>query len=175
MTVDGVLFRSKDTCLEVKLIRPPKLDGQWSLPGGFVSIDKLAVDTLREKMAEKANVFEFYAEQLQTYDALARDERGRVLTIAYLCLTNDFSDSDGWFSVISNNELMREDMVIKLDDLAFDHGQIIRDAKERLTNKLWYSDLPKYLLPEAFRMSDAQNLFAINEQIQELTKAVRQR
>ena len=82
VTVDGVLFRSNGTCLEVKLIQPPKLEGQWSLPGGFVSIDKLAIDTLREKMAEKANISGFYAEQLQTYDALTRDERGRVLTIA---------------------------------------------------------------------------------------------
>ncbi len=163
VTVDGVLLRTRDSHLEVKLIQPSKLNGQWSLPGGFVFIDKLAIDTLREKMSEKANVSGFYAEQLQTYDALARDERGRIITIAYLCLTNDFSDFDGWFSIISNEDLAREDMAVKLDDLAFDHGQIIRDAKERLTNKLWYSDLPKYLLPEAFRMSDAQKLFEMLE------------
>ena len=163
VTVDGVLFRSNGTCLEVKLIQPPKLEGQWSLPGGFVSIDKLAIDTLREKMAEKANISGFYAEQLQTYDAMTRDERGRVLTIAYLCLTNDFSDSNDWFAVVSNDELAQEDMVIKLDSLAFDHGQIIRDAKERLTNKLWYSDLARYLLPEEFKMSAAQRLFEMLE------------
>ena len=50
-----------------------------------------------------------------------------------------------------------------MDDLAFDHGQIVRDARQRLTNKLWYSDLPKYLLPDTFKLSEIQSLYEMLE------------
>lgn len=162
VTVDGVLFRIRNKRLEVKLIQPPKLDGVWSLPGGFVAVDKLAIDTLHEKMKEKADVTEFYAEQLQTYDSLKRDERGRVITIAYLCLTNNQTADPGWF-IYDDEKLAQGNTVLAFDDLAFDHGQIIRDARQRLSNKLWYSELAKYLLPETFKLSEIQFLFEMLE------------
>lgn len=163
LTVDGVLLRFKNNKLEVKLIQQPKLERKWSLPGGFVHIDRLAVDTLREVMLEKAGEKGFYAEQLQTYDALDRDERGRIISVAYLCLTNDLTKTDGWFVVGNNGELKNGSLVLRVNDLAFDHGQILQDAKERLTNKLWYSDLPKYLFSETFRASEVQNLYELLE------------
>lgn len=163
VTVDGVLLRFKKNKLEVKLIQQPKLDGKWSLPGGFVHIDRLAIDTLREVMLDKAGEKGFYAEQLQTYDALDRDERGRIISIAYLCLTNDLSGDDGWFIIRDNGELIHHDLVLRKEELAFDHGQFVMDAKERLTNKLWYSDIPKYLFPELFRPSEVQSLYELLE------------
>lgn len=51
-----------------------------------------------------------------------------------------------------------------MDDLAFDHGQIVRDARQRLTNKLWYSSLPKYLLPDTFKLSEIQSLYEMLEE-----------
>ena len=162
VTVDGVLLRVHNKRLEVKLIQPPRLDGVWSLPGGFVPVDKLAVDTLYEKMWEKAGVSDFYAEQLQTYDSLERDERGRVITIAYLCLTSDQTAAPGWFAY-QEDMLVQGKTAVRIDDLAFDHGQIVRDARQRLTNKLWYSDLPKYLLPDTFKLSEIQSLYEMLE------------
>lgn len=164
VTVDGVLFRIRNVKLEVKLVQQPKLDGQWSLPGGFVSVNRLAVDTLQEKMQEKANVSGFYAEQLQTYDALDRDERGRVISIAYLCLTNDMAEAPGWFTYM-DGKLSRDSLTLSPADLAFDHGQIIQDARQRLVNKLWYSDLAKYLLPDIFKISDAQKIYEMLEDV----------
>lgn len=162
VTVDGVLLRVRNNQLEAKLIQPPQLDGKWCLPGGFVSVEKLAIDTLYEKMLEKAGVSGFYAEQLQTYDALDRDERGRIITIAYLCLTNDQTADPGWFTY-DGESLAQGGTRIKMSDLAFDHGCIVRDARQRLANKLWYSDLAKYLLPDTFKLSEIQSLFEMLE------------
>ena len=113
-------------------------------------------------MQEKADVSDFYAEQLQTYDSLERDQRGRIITIAYLCLTNDQTAAPGWFAY-HEDTLVQGKTEVKMDDLAFDHGQIVRDARQRLTNKLWYSDLPKYLLPDTFKLSEIQSLYEMLE------------
>lgn len=162
VAVDGVLLRVRNGQIEVKLIPQPEMDGVWCLPGGFMSIEKRAMDTLREKMWEKAGVKDFYAEQLQTYDSLERDERGRVVSIAYLCLTNDQAADPSWF-VYADGKLTLGKTVIPLEDLAFDHGQIISDAVKRLSNKLWYSDLAKYLLPETFKLAEIQALYELLE------------
>lgn len=165
VTVDGVLFRVKSGDLQVKLCRNDDVDA-WCLPGGFVPVDRLAEDVLRDKMRDKAGVDRFYAEQLRTYDALDRDWRGRVISIAYLCLTSDLDGDDGWFA-LDGEFVSRTDgdsvEIVALDALGFDHGSIVMDARERLTNKLWYSDLPKHLLPPEFRIADIQGLYEMLE------------
>lgn len=170
LTADGVLFRVKGGRLEVKLYWNPDR-GFWCLPGGFVSVDRLAEDVLREKMAGKSGASGFYAEQLRTYDALDRDPRGRVVSVAYLCLTADQAGDDGWFVLDGGNLLpagagaWAAGTVLPgtLDGLGFDHGAMIADARERLVNKLWYSDLARYLLPQVFRLDEIQGMYEMLE------------
>ena len=162
LTVDGIILRVKNGCVEVLLTERNDEFGKWALPGGFVAIDKLAVDTLREKVLNKVHFSTFYAEQLKTYDALNRDPRYRVFSIAYLCLTNDIEASGNWFQVTGTG-LQKTDVFLSFSDLSFDHGQMIQDALLRLKNKLWWSDIVRWLLPEKFRISEAQEVFSIIE------------
>lgn len=161
VTVDAALFRlgDKPGTLDVKLYKN-KSTGKWCLPGGFMPVDRLAMDVLREKVEEKTGEEGFYAEQLKTYDDLDRDGRARVVSIAYLCLTRDWTDEENWWRV--DGKLLRKTVgqgFIRMSSLGFDHAQIITDAIARLGNKLWWSDLPGEILPYTFRLSDAQALF----------------
>lgn len=164
LTVDGVIFRFKNNVLQVLLVHRDDEFGKWALPGGFVDIDKLADDTLRQKVQAKTGVHGFYSEQLKTYDSLNRDSRGRVISIAYLCLLNDNEQSGDWFTVNTQENLLVAHESIKFEDLSFDHGEILMDAIKRLTGKLWWSDLASFLLPEIFTIREIETLFEILEE-----------
>jgi 8-oxo-dGTP diphosphatase len=47
----------------------------------------------------------------------------------------------------------------QLPDLAFDHGEILRYARERLRNKLEYTTVGFELLPASFTLSELQQVY----------------
>jgi 8-oxo-dGTP diphosphatase len=49
--------------------------------------------------------------------------------------------------------------VSKLPPLAFDHGEMVREALQRLRYKLEYTNAAYSLLPEAFTLSDLQRTY----------------
>ena len=170
VTTDMVLFRIKDVDstnnrknsskrLEVLLI---KRNGEpqatkWSLPGGFVNIDEEIGDNALRKLREKTGISgNFYTEQLYTFGALNRDERGRVISISYLGLVNEKTYSCGngseqkdWFDVEVAMEM----------DLAFDHKEIIKYAIQRVQGKAEYTDILFNLMPEEFTVNDCQTVY----------------
>lgn len=159
VAVDGAVLRyhnGAEVLLTKRQSAPQK--GAWSLPGGFLDIDKRIDHTLLEKVEKKTGVSGYYMEQLKTYDTLDRDSRGRILSVAYLALIHNNTAAGNWFR-IDGETLIGKEETIRFDDLAFDHGVILRDALDRLSNKLWYSDLPRYLLPEQFTVREAQQMF----------------
>lgn len=132
--------------------------GKWSLPGGFMDIDKRLDETILEKVAQKTGVSGFYMEQLMTYDALDRDPRGRILSVSYLALTNELGASGDWFQV-DGDVLRRGHEDFPFASLAFDHRKILQDAITRLLGKFWYTDLPRFLLQPEFTVRDVQSLY----------------
>ena len=161
LTVDCVLLRFNNKCLEVLLIRQ-KETGKVALPGGFMDIDKCLDETVIHKVKEKTNVDGFYMEQLKTFDALDRDKRDRIVTVAYLALTDNSNKHELKQNVkwcpIHNQKINWNDEQINFEEMAFDHGLILKEALQRLKNKIWYSDLLGYLLPEQFILRDIQSL-----------------
>ena len=166
VTVDAIVFRFFNEKLQILLTK--RVDdcdiecGKWSLPGGFCSIDMRLDDTLEKKLVEKTGISTltsgFYFEQLKTYDGIDRDSRGRIISVAYLCLTNDYKDGC-WFDVSRKNDVLQSgELTLSFDELAFDHGNMIRDALIRLAGKIWYTDIIKHLLPLAFTLRESQIL-----------------
>lgn len=150
----------------------------WSLPGGFVDHDKNLDDCAREKLYAKTGIKNLYIEQLYTYGDTNRDERGRVVSVAYLALVKKSdiniqisqktdSSSASWFSIepirkadeIVDVSLISEDGHLIVKDLAFDHKQMIIDALNRLQNKIEYTDLAFNLVPEFFTVKELQMVY----------------
>jgi len=68
-------------------------------------------------------------------------------------LTKGANASDvAWFKV---------DEVLERPKLAFDHGEILQAAVERLRSKVEYTSLPAFLLPESFTLPQLQRMYEV--------------
>ncbi len=167
-TVDVVIFTVIDGALKVLLVQRPSGAGEphpaaWALPGGFVNVE-LDADLLscaRRKLREKTGVASPYLEQLGSWGSASRDPRGWSATHAYfalippqgVALVRGANAADvAWFDV---------DRPRKGARLAFDHGDILRAAVERLRSKVEYTSLPAFLLPEPFTLPQLQQAYEI--------------
>lgn len=167
-TVDVAIFTVRDDSLQVLLVKRPEGDdepqpGRWALPGGFVDIDRdadLEACALR-KLREKTSVRSPYLEQLGSWGSATRDPRGWSATHAYFALipgdgvtlTKGANAADvAWFEV---------DGLAKKPRLAFDHGEILRAAIERLRGKVEYTSLPAFLLAEPFTLPQLQRMYEV--------------
>ncbi len=158
VTVDCVIFGFDKNQLKVLLTKraiEPFL-GKWAFPGGFIQEDENADDCAIRKLQEEAGLKDIFLEQLYTFSNLARDPRGRVISIAYYALVRPDAytleagvdiDAVQWFGIDE-----------KLD-LAFDHKQILNTAIQRLRGKIRYQPIGFELLPKQFTLPDLHNLY----------------
>jgi 8-oxo-dGTP diphosphatase len=125
--------------------------GERGLPGGFVGPGERPLDTALRKLHEKTGLEAPYVEQLGAFADPGRDPRGWIPSIAYLALvpsaTRVPDASARWIAA-------REPAA-----LAFDHGDVLAAAVERLEGKLWWSNVAVGMLPGAFTLSDARRVY----------------
>jgi hypothetical protein len=142
--------------------------GKWALPGGFLGIDELPEYNISRKLFEKVHVECRYLEQLYTFCDRDRDPRARVISISYLGLLNEaeaakFDSKEQWFTFTNERDgkilLKNERVVLKKEEIGFDHGHIMEVALERLRSKILYSNIIFNLLPEEFTLTQLQNVY----------------
>lgn len=157
VTVDVVMFTIQSGILKVLLVRRglPPFFGRLAIPGGFVlegeSLDQAA---LRE-LHEETGVVDVYLEQLYSFGDLARDPRGRVVTVAYFALIS----ADRPLKAGADAADAQWQRMDQLPTLAFDHDRILAYALERLRNKLEYTTVGFQLLPEKFTLTQLQEVY----------------
>jgi 8-oxo-dGTP diphosphatase len=99
------------------------------------------------KLQEKTGMSPIYLEQLGFYDARTRDERGWIVSAAYVALVPAHllpTDSNAVWMPLA-----------ELPVLPFDHASMVADGVERLQGKLWYSNIAMGLLPPVFTVREA--------------------
>ena len=164
VSVDVVIFSVLDDSLKVVLVRRPEEEGEpfpgrWALPGGFVDVQRdasLQACALR-KLKEKTGVASPYLEQLGSWGGAARDPRGWSTTQAFFALvaSQELLDEQG-----AHAEWVEADAAVR-KRLAFDHGEILAAALERLRGKVEYTSLPAFLLPEPFTLPELQHAYEV--------------
>lgn len=96
-TTDAVVFSysgqsvSEDTTFKVLLVKRknhPSI-GFWALPGGFINLEENLEDTARRELEEETGVKGLPVEQFACYGDWNRDPRARVITTAYMALTEE--------------------------------------------------------------------------------------
>jgi ADP-ribose pyrophosphatase YjhB (NUDIX family) len=167
-TVDVVTFGIQDGLLKVLLVQRPlaadePFPGLWALPGGFLDtgsdadLESCAKRKLREKTAVEAS----YLEQLGSWGSATRDPRGWSATHVYFALmrADDLMIRAGgnagatrWFPIEGNR--------VK-EKLAFDHIDILEAAVSRLRNKVEYTSLPAFLMPQEFTLTELQTIYEV--------------
>jgi 8-oxo-dGTP diphosphatase len=164
-TVDIVIFAIRDEWLHVLLVQRPSGDGEpfpgsWALPGGFVDIarDRDLEACAARKLKDKTGMVSPYLEQLGSWGSASRDPRGWSATHAYFALmpaepaARTHAADAQWFPIASGKVKPK---------LAFDHGDILEAAILRLRNKVEYTSLPAYLMPQEFTLPDLQRVYEI--------------
>lgn len=157
VTADVVVFTIRGGELCVLLIRRGKapFKGSWALPGGFVDqnepLDRAAVRELEEETKLTGMV----VEQLGAFGEPGRDPRGHTVSVAYYTFlpamrpvsAGDDASAVDWHAIRS------------LPKMAFDHGDIIDMALDRLRHRL--SDRGSSaieIVPARFTLSELQHV-----------------
>lgn len=167
-TVDVVIFTVLQDALHVLLVQRPNTPeepypGLWALPGGFVNVDQdpSLEACAHRKLKEKTAVDTTYLEQLGSWGSATRDPRGWSATHVYFALipaehvvlAKGANAADvAWYPVAGQGVKPK---------LAFDHSTILHAALTRLRNKVEYTSLPAYLLPQEFTLTELQHMYEI--------------
>src|SRR4051812_44441526 len=127
--------------------------GRWALPGGRLGDDEDVEESVLRQLAEKVDVREVtHVEQLSVFSAPDRVPGIRLVATAFLGLVPSDVDpvvpaDTAWFPVAD------------LPPTAFDHAEIVHDARDRLRAKLSYTNLGFALAPPEFTVSELRELY----------------
>ena len=132
--------------------------GRWALPGGRLGdCEDVQVSVLRQ-LAEKVDLREVaHVEQLGVFSEPARMPQRRTVASAFLGLVPCVADpalppDTAWHPVA--------DVLGGSLQTAFDHGLIVRKARDRLRAKLSYTNLGFALAAPEFTVSTLRALYS---------------
>lgn len=168
LAVDVALLTLHERALHVLLLRradPPYAE-TLALPGGFVRIDESLTAAAARVLAEKCGLQSVFLEQLYTFGEVARDPRGRVVSVAYYALVpaerllavlgerqaHILARIEVPWPGIEGGEVQVLDAAGPPQPLAFDHARILGTAVQRLRGKIDYAPVGFELLPPAFTL-----------------------
>lgn len=158
LATDLIVFGYQGDELSVLLLnrKQEPFKDQWTLPGAFLQIEETFKDTCERVLQTKLGLSNIWLEQLYSFDAIDRDPRGRVISVAYFALVNPQR-----FELVAGT--MANDVkwfnVKKLPKLGFDHKKIFRSAHERLRAKILYHPVGFELLNERFTLPELHTLY----------------
>jgi 8-oxo-dGTP diphosphatase len=133
--------------------------GYWSLPGGKIwgheALDEAAWRQLAEKTALRAS----YLEQLYTFELCDAARQMEAALVAYYALVR----TDGTEIAAGRNTM--EAAWFPVDDLpaalAFDNGEILQYALQRLRAKVEYAHVAFQFLPPSFTMAHLRAVYEV--------------
>ena len=160
VTVDLAVFTLRAGVLHVLLVERGQepYAGRWALPGGFVQPDESAESAARRELGEETGLTDvsgLHLEQLRTYSEPDRDPRMRVVSVAFAALLPDAPEAHGG----SDAAQARWTPYDSARELAFDHGRILADARERVGAKLEYTCLATAFCPPEFTLGELQQVY----------------
>jgi 8-oxo-dGTP diphosphatase len=157
VAVDCIIFGFDHEGLKLLLIKrkfePGK--GQWSLMGGFVTIEESLDNAAEKVLLSLTGLKDIYLEQLYTYGEVNRDQAERVISVAYCSLIK----TDDYNKIIGEQHGAHWININMIPDLVFDHNQMVDKALARLKRRVKNQPIGFELLPEKFTLPQLQSLY----------------
>ncbi len=157
LAVDVALLTVVDGRLGVLLHKAEEgiATGKWALPGTFVREDELLADAALRVLLEKCGVAGESPRQLRVFDALDRDERGRVVTVAHVDLVPSLGLEAAQLAPIAGE---RVTIPGRQQRLPFDHDEIVTEAVRWARTSYSERPDPCGLLGEEFTLYQLRKL-----------------
>lgn len=158
VTADCVIFGVAGGVLKLLLIERgvEPFKGMWALPGGFMRIDETIEECAARELFEETGLKDVFLSQFHTFSRVDRDPRERVVTVAFVALVQphdyrlvagDDASNALWFDVEA------------LPPLAFDHYDIIQEARKFLAESVKVRPVVYELLERNFTLSELQGVY----------------
>ena len=146
-----VIFTVLEGRLSVLLIEraAEPCQGEWALPGGLLQANETLDGAASRKLQDETGLTDVFLEQLYSFDATDEGDAGIVvayfalLPAAQARLRRELEWRPAWHA-------LRD-----LDALAFGNEGILDYARERLRNKLAYTNVAYSFLPRRFTLAGA--------------------
>jgi 8-oxo-dGTP diphosphatase len=157
VALDSIIFGFDGTELKLLLVNRGVEDGKdtWSLMGGWLQASETLQEASDRILFDLTGLRDVYLEQLTVFGDPQRDPIERTVSIAYFALVN-VPDYDAHISHTYDAAWFP---VSQLPHLLFDHGEMVRLAKERLRYKAAFHPIGFELMPEKFTIPQVQNLY----------------
>lgn len=157
-SVDNVIFGFDGGDLRVLLIQrgAAPFRGKWALPGDLVYPNE-DIDTAAERILEQLTGLRgVYLEQVKAFGSVDRHPLGRVITVAYFSLIkiSNYIVTPASFAQSAQWHLVKE-----VDELAFDHNEILATCLHQLKQKVRNAPVGFELLPPKFTLTALQQLY----------------
>lgn len=177
LSLDCVIFGFHNNELRVLLLKMKNMD-QWSLPGGFVRMDKDVDEEAAYVLRVRTGLEDIFLRQFHVFGQRARTqpahtanllERGvisaaaadwfaqRFVSIGYYALVDYARVTQPTPDAIS--ECIEWCPIGQLPALILDHAHIIHEARKALEQELNFRPIGRNLLPETFTMPELQSLY----------------
>jgi 8-oxo-dGTP diphosphatase len=131
VTTDCVIFGiTRDGERRVLLVQRGNepFRGMWAFPGGFLNMDETLEQCARRELKEETGLdTPIRFEELKSFSTVDRDPRGRTISVAFV--------AEVPLSEVKGGDDAAEARWFPLDEipqLAFDHGEMLQVALERL-------------------------------------------
>lgn len=164
VAVDLLVFTIEEDRLKLLMVRRQyaPFAGLRALPGVFIRPDETLDQAAQRGIREETGLENIYFEQLYTWGDLDRDPRRRILSVSYMALV-DREQLRGFApgQRTTSAELADVEEVLTAEDIAFDHRRIIAYARQRLANKVEYTNLAFCFVPEEFTLPQLQRVYEI--------------
>ncbi len=167
VTADAVIFSIIDKklhCLLVKRGVSP-FEGKWALPGGFLKRNESAEDAFKRELLEESG--QSYKalnswREFKSYSNPKRDPRNndnyQIISIAFVGITNSEK-----IDTVAGSDAVETEMVaydkLTSSKLAFDHLDIINDAKKFLAEKIEKESIALDFLGNEFTLSELRSVY----------------
>jgi 8-oxo-dGTP diphosphatase len=162
VTVDVVIVTMSAGRLHVLLVRRGEdpFEGMWAIPGGFKrpaeSLDEAAKRELREETGVDAASL---LRQFGAYGDPGRDPRMNVVTVAYVAVLRDVGSIHAGTDAADAALTPVSDVLNGKLQLAFDHGEIVRDAIERIRVELEATGIATAFVGQTFTMAELRAVY----------------
>lgn len=132
--------------------------GQWCLPGVMVGIEELLADAAARALHDKGGVEGARPRQLQVFDALDRDERGRVVSVAHADVLPEHRLKLTGPRILAPLRASRLELPGRQRRLPYDHDAIVESAAAWVQSRYERRADPFRLLGAEFTLYDLQKV-----------------